>query len=233
MAIALLLSGGTGTRLGTDIPKQYLIANNKMIIEYSIETLLASTHIKSLYIVASSQWQDDISAIIKAQNNNDKFKGFAEPGSTRQLSIYNGLLAMKAEADVDSNVSVLIHDAARPCLKSSTITEMVNALQGHDGVLPVLPMKDTVYMTDETGRISSLLERKLVVAGQAPELFLYNKYLKANEDLLLNMEDMLKINGSTEPAVLAGMDVVTIPGDEGNYKITTIEDLNRFKSDIY
>lgn len=233
MAIALLLSGGTGTRLGTDIPKQYLIANNKMIIEYSIETLLALEAVESLYIVADRQWQDEIKTILDTYDNTEKFRGFAEPGLTRQLSIYNGLLAMKAEADVDSNVSVLIHDAARPCLKSSTITEMVNALQGHDGVLPVLPMKDTVYMTDETGRISSLLERKLVVAGQAPELFLYNKYLKANEDLLLNMEDMLKINGSTEPAVLAGMDVVAIPGDEGNYKITTIEDLNRFKSDIY
>lgn len=233
MAIALLLSGGTGTRLGTDIPKQYLIANNKMIIEYSIETLLTSEAVESLYIVADRQWQDEIKTILDTYDNTEKFRGFAEPGSTRQLSIYNGLLAMKTETDGDNNASVLIHDAARPCLKSNTITEMVNALQGHDGVLPVLPMKDTVYMTDDSGRISSLLERKLVVAGQAPELFLYNKYLKANEDLLLNMEDMLKINGSTEPAVLAGMDVVAIPGDEGNYKITTIEDLNRFKSDIY
>lgn len=233
MAIALLLSGGTGTRLGTDIPKQYLIANNKMIIEYSIETLLASEAVESLYIVADRQWQDEIKTILDTYDNTEKFRGFAEPGLTRQLSIYNGLLAMKAEADVDSDVSVLIHDAARPCLKSSTITEMVSALQGHDGVLPVLPMKDTVYLIDETGRISSLLERRLVVAGQAPELFLYNKYLTANETLMQNMDKMLSINGSTEPAVLAVMDVVTIAGDEGNYKITTIEDLNRFKSDIY
>ena len=222
---AILLSGGTGTRLGEDTPKQYLKVNDRMIIEYSIETLACCKDIESLVIVADEKWHEAIAKALKKYDDRHIFSGFALPGETRQWSIYNGLIAMKGQANADD--PVLIHDAARPKLKEALIKDMGNAIKGFDGVLPVLPMKDTVYMVDETGRIAALLERKEIMAGQAPELFLYEKYLRANEQMI---EDgrMGSINGSTEPAFLAGMDIVTIPGDEDNYKITTRRDLERF-----
>ena len=225
---AILLSGGTGTRLGGDIPKQYFKVNDRMIIEYSIETLAGCKDIESLVIVADEKWQEAIIAALREYDDRHIFSGFAAPGETRQWSIYNGLLALKGQAGEED--SVLIHDAARPKLKETLIKNMGNALKGYDGVLPVLPMKDTVYKVDSTGKISALLERKEIMAGQAPELFLYGKYLKANEQMI---EDgrMGSINGSTEPAFLAGMDIVTIPGDEDNYKITTRRDLERFRTE--
>ncbi|WP_031549181.1 IspD/TarI family cytidylyltransferase [Oribacterium sp. FC2011] len=225
---AILLSGGTGTRLGGDIPKQYFKVNDRMIIEYSIETLAGCKDIESLVIVADEKWQEAITTALKEYDDRHVFSGFAAPGETRQWSIYNGLLALKGQAGEED--SVLIHDAARPKLKETLIKNMGNALKGYDGVLPVLPMKDTVYKVDGTGKISALLERKEIMAGQAPELFLYGKYLKANEQMI---EDgrMGSINGSTEPAFLAGMDIVTIPGDEDNYKITTVRDLERFRTE--
>ena len=67
-----------------------------------------------------------------------------------------------------------------------------------------------------------------IFAGQAPELFLFGKYYRANQSLLPN-DEILRINGSTEPAISAGMDVVMIPGDETNFKITTGADLRRFR----
>lgn len=94
-------------------------------------------------------------------------------------------------------------------------------------MLPVLPMKDTVYLGD--GRqITSLLEREKVYAGQAPEAFVLGKYYEANERLL--PDRIGQINGSTEPAIMAGMDIAMIPGEEGNFKITTQADLERFKA---
>ena len=87
-------------------------------------------------------------------------------------------------------------------------------------------MKDTVYYSNDGKKISRLLSRSNVLAGQAPEVFRFGRYMEANR--ILFPEEIFKINGSTEPAVLAGMDIVTIPGDEKNYKITTQEDLNRF-----
>jgi len=153
-----------------------------------------------------------------------KFIGFALPGENRQLSIYNGLCALR---DVVKNEDVvLIQDAARPNTSIELIEQCLDLKDDIDGAMPVLSMKDTVYFSEDGTRVSSLLERKKVFAGQAPESFRFGKYLVANEVLL--PEKILNINGSTEPAILAGMQVKMIPGDEQNYKITTENDLKKF-----
>lgn len=220
MNIALVLAGGTGTRLGADIPKQYIEVNGKMIIDYCLDTMEHSSDIDDVWIVADEMWQQHIKKI-------NKFRGYACPGRNRQLSIYNGLKAIEASlADEEKDVNVLIHDAARPFLTEKLISECVKAADGHDGVLPVLPMKDTVYYSEDGKVISSLINRDKVYAGQAPELFRLKPYIKANEALL--PDKILLINGSTEPAIMAGMDIAMIPGDENNYKITTKADMERF-----
>ena len=227
---AVLLSGGKGTRLGGDIPKQYLKVSGKMIIEYSMETLLDCELVDTLVIVADSSWEKELLPVIKSKRHSEKFLGFAKPGETRQMSIYNSLLKVKVAAS-DSDI-VFIHDAARPRLTDDLIKRMAEKIHESkdcDGILPVLPMKDTVYMVEGSGRLSALLDRKSVVAGQAPELFLFGKYLSANEKLIKDGR-MNEINGSTEAAFLAGMNVITIPGDEGNFKITTMDDLERFRA---
>ena len=120
---------------------------------------------------------------------------------------------------------MIIHDAARPFVKAAQISRCLADMEGHDGVIPVLPMKDTVYLSDGKG-ICALLDRQRVCAGQAPEFFRLGKYYKANEALLPGR--ILSVNGSTEPAVMAGMDVGLSQGDEGNFKVTTKQDMEAF-----
>lgn len=225
MAAALVLSGGTGARLGTAVPKQYIKICDRFVISFCIEVLAGHDGINSIQIVAAQQWQELISEIIEKYDNAGKFRGFSDPGKNRQLSIYNGLKDIRSYTD-DSGV-VLIHDAARPLLSGQQVTDCLAAMDGHDGVLPALPMKDTVYFSGDGMRISSLLERNRVFAGQAPELFVLGKYYEANRRLLPDI--IYKINGSTEPAVMAGMDIAMIPGDERNFKITTAKDLEHFR----
>ena len=232
MGIALILSGGSGTRLGADIPKQYIEVCGRTVISYCIERLSSHPEIDGIQIVAAPQWHDTIIHSLEqlvslgiAQETLSKFKGFSMPGDNRQLSIYNGLTDIKAYADDDE--IILIHDAARPMLSSQMITDCLRAVHEHEGVLPVLPMKDTVYQSTDGKRVGALLNRSEIYAGQAPEAFRLGKYYEANKRLMPNK--ILKINGSTEPAVMAGMDIVMIPGDEGNFKITTRDDLERFK----
>lgn len=224
MNIALILSGGTGTRAGTDVPKQYVEVQGKPVISYCIQTLAAHSQIDALLIAAAPAWHDLIRNYLNFPGCEKKFKGFSPPGETRQLSIFRGLECIRTFAG--ENDYVFIHDAARPLLSASQVTACLEGARGHEGSMPVLPMKDTVYYSSDGKAVEKLLDRTAIYAGQAPEVFLIGRYYEANKRLL--PEQIWKINGSTEPAVLAGMDIAMIPGDEGNFKITTKGDIERF-----
>lgn len=230
MNVGLILSGGVGTRAGCDIPKQYVKIGKQCVITYCLETMLYHEMLDVIQIVANEAWHPIIEQEIvcvkeKYGENSMRRYEFSKPGINRQLSILSGLRDIACYADQDS--MVMIHDAARPMLSSTMITKYLEVAKHHDGVIPVLPMKDTVYVSSNGSSITGLLKRNQIFAGQAPELFRLGKYLKANEALL--PDNILQINGSTEPAVLAGMDVAMVPGCETNFKITTPEDLVHFQ----
>ncbi|MDE6221147.1 MAG: 2-C-methyl-D-erythritol 4-phosphate cytidylyltransferase [Lachnospiraceae bacterium] len=229
MNVALILSGGTGTRLGSDVPKQYIEVDDRPVISYCIEQFIKHNKIDAIQIVADRQWHRVILKCLEKYGHlpedcTRKFHGFSEPGENRQLSIYHGMediIRYTSDSDV-----VMIHDAARPMISAQMITDSLNAVEGHDGVLPVLSMKDTVYKSEDGAKISALLDRSKIYAGQAPETFRIGRYYEANRRLL--PDRICAVNGSTEPAVMAGMDIIMIPGDEKNFKITTKDDMERF-----
>lgn len=207
-------------RMGIDIPKQYIEVAGKKIIDYSLDIFQICDAVDFIQIVAESKWVDVLDL-----NKYSKFRGMSQPGRTRQESVLHGLkdiLEYASEDDV-----VIVHDAARPLVSEEILKELIDATHVHDGAIPVLPMKDTVYFSEDGKKITSLLERKCIYAGQAPEAFRLGAYFEANKTL--SEAELLKINGSSEPAFMAGLDVVMIPGDERNFKITTQEDLGRFE----
>lgn len=230
MNIALVLSGGTGSRLGAKVPKQYLLCEGRMMITRCLETVFSHSGMDVVQIVAAEEWREAIEQEMKtfvfSQNAlfREKMLGFSAPGETRQYSILSGLRDIACKA-ADEDV-VMVHDAARPMLPVQLISDCLAAMEGHDGVMPVLPMKDTVYLSRDGKTVSALLERREVFAGQAPEFFRLGKYLRANESL--PREKMLMLNGATEPAILAGMDIAMVPGDEMNFKVTTAADMERY-----
>ena len=232
MNTGILLSGGKGTRINTEVPKQYVRVNGHMIVTYSLEAIMKSAYIDCVRIVAEEEWQEKIVKDAGMMGlDEERISGFSMPGKNRQGSIYNAIKDILDIADVnggaDKDDTVLIHDAARPLLTTALIDRCYDALPGHDGVMPVLPMKDTVYLSEDGDRISGLLDRSKVYAGQAPELFKIKPYYEANKALL--PDRINTVNGASEPAVMYGMDIALVAGDEGNYKITTDADMERFR----
>lgn len=224
MNYQIILSGGVGSRVkGIDMPKQYYSINGKPIIMYSVEKAIENSDIDGFIIVADTKWHSYIEMYMDKEI--EKFMGFVTPGENRQMSIYNGLLFLEGTAH--DNDIVIIHDAARPNVTNELVNDCIRKTKDYDGAMPVLPMKDTIYFSKSNEKADYTMDRSKIFAGQAPEAFKYGKYLEAIKSLSRN--DILKINGSSEPAILAGMNIAIVEGDENNYKITTIFDLEKFK----
>lgn len=222
--IAIILSGGVGTRLGSNIPKQYIEINNQPIISYTLKQFYCNKNINAIIIVCDPLWDEYIRHILSKQINQLPVF-FSPPGETRQYSILNALNTAIQHFHPDD--IVIIHDAARPLVSQDLINECFKNCTIHDGVLPVIPVKDTIYQSFDKSHISALLPRATLFAGQSPEAFKLGKYLQAHQQL--THQEILEINGSSELAYKQGIQIKLIPGDETNFKITTTEDLERFK----
>lgn len=231
MNYAVILSGGVGNRLrGIGIPKQYYKVRGRTILAYCVETIQNAECVDGYLIVAAEAWQEEIVKEMRLEEEKNeksagKFLGFAVPGANRQLSILNAL--RKLEHYAKARDIVLIQDAVRPRTSQELICACIMAAKRAEGSMPVLKMADTVYYSADGLKIDSLLERDKILAGQAPEAFIYGRYRQANEQL--TKEELMEINGSSEPAVKAGMQIALVDGDEANFKITTAEDLRRFE----
>lgn len=226
MNIAIILSGGTGSRMKLSIPKQYVEVGGKPIIGYCLDTFQKTEIIDKIAVVCHNDWKDYIGEYSE-QHGITKICTYAESGASRQGSILNGLLACKSFAS-DKDI-VILHDAARPLVSEKMLAEVVS-IGDFDGVMPVLPVKDTVYYSENGKSIGKLLNRDKIFSGQAPESFFYGKYLDINTSV--GQEEINATRGSSEIAFKHGLNVKLIEGDEGNYKITTIADLEKFENFI-
>ncbi len=228
MNIAIILAGGTGTRLGEKMPKQYIMVKGKPIFMYCLDVFQHHSQIDKIVVVAAYEWQKFIMEWIHKECV-DKFTCFAIPGKSRQHSILNGLNAAKVVGGREAD-NVVIHDAARPLVSQNMISKCINGLKKYEGILPAIPVKDTMYLSEEGTSISALLNRDCIYIGQSPESFRLGSYYKAN--ISVSEEHLNNIRGSSEIAYEAGMRIGLIQGDEGNYKITTRIDLDKFKAEM-
>jgi len=226
MNAAIILSGGTGERMRqtSKVPKQYIEVNSHPILEYCLRTFMKSDSIDGVVIVANELWHSYIEDIVQKFGLN-KFWGFAQPGETRQLSIYNGLIRL--EEMYPGTDRVIIHDAVRPLVSLDLIKRCLENLDEAEGAMPVLPAKDTYYKSLDGQKVTDLLPRSQLFAGQAPEAFRFQPYLAAHKKL--SKEDLSTVNGSSELAHKSGMEIKMIPGEERNFKVTTPEDLMLLK----
>ena len=221
----VVLSGGIGTRMGKNIPKQYLRVNERTILSYCLETYQKHSQVDKIVIVIAEQWKDFVKEEIEKLGIN-KFLCFANAGESRQHSILNGLLAIKEkEQNISDKDIVMVQDAVRPNVSEKLITECLK-FDGFDGTLPVINLQDTVYYSEKGDCVDKLLDRDKLFAGQTPEAFLLNKYINIHNGK--SVKDLADIRGGCQIAYANGMSIKLFAGDYNNYKITTSYDLENF-----
>lgn len=226
MNFAVILAGGVGTRMGQALPKQYIEVEGKPVLMHTLEKFQSCEDIHHIAIVADAVWRDQIRQWLE-QYGITKFLGFADPGVNRQESIFSGLTLCKAHAK-DEKDTVTVHDAARALVTAKLVSELLAALEGYDGCMPVLPLKDAVFISETGSTVDKLIDRNKLFSAQTPECFYLLPYWDINNRTA--PEDRAKIMGNYELAFQYGWKIHPYPGDENNFKLTTPADMDRMIS---
>ena len=230
MNIVIILSGGVGSRIGDEIPKQYILVNNWPIISYSLKIFLQNENTDEIIIVTAQEWKDYVEGQVELLNEHNKHVYYAKAGSSRLDSVYNALVSAK-EHGADNEDIIMIHESARPLIKDDLINRCFMACKDVDGVLPVVPVKNSIYYSTDGNIISGSLDRSKLWSGQAPEIFTFGKYYKAHSTI--PRDEIQNMNGCAEVAFKSGLKIKMIYGDPMNFKITTREDLLNFEGIIH
>lgn len=205
-------AAGSGSRIGSQIPKQFIKIKNKEIILYTIDVFMNSGNPPKSIIISTSE--NHLDFLVEITDTYDNVK-VVLGGATRQESVY------KAINVIENSDYVLIHDSVRPFVSNDIIHKVLKELSLFDGVIPGVPVKDTIKRVQE-GKIIDTPKRSELFAAQTPQGFKLADLIEANNKI----GD--KISFTTDDASifeLAGKDVVVVEGDYDNFKITTKDDL--------
>ena len=223
MNFAILLAGGVGARMGQPTPKQYLIIENKPVLIYTLETFEHCDNIDRIVIVADPVWHGQIRQWL-SQYHISKFLDFADPGITRQDSVYSGLCRCISHSESEQDI-VLVHEAARALISNDLICRIIAGLDGYQACIPVMPMKDSILLSYNGNTIDDLLERSTLFCGQAPESFHLRPYYALNKQT--PPEELASYRADHELCFHNHWRVHCIPGEESAFKLTTPGDIEQ------
>lgn len=218
--IAILLAGGSGSRFGSDCPKQFLEVNGKTILEHSICAFHRSTLIDEIVIVTRKDFVQEVRHIASIY---PKVSHVCPGGKERYHSTLSAL-----EVCTDDNDLLLIHDAVRPMVSEAIISRCVAALQDYDAIGVAIPSTDTIVRVDQEGRIVETLPRTLLRNMQTPQGFRRGVLRKAF-DIGLQDENFSPTDDcGVVRKYLPEIPVRIVEGDARNIKITYPSDLAMF-----
>ena len=226
MNFALILAAGSGSRMGnSDRPKQFLPIYGKPLMVHTIEAFEMHDEIDGVVIVTNESYIDQVKVWCK-QYDLSKVKAVVAGGNSRQISVYNGLIALKEIAN-DSDI-VLIHDAARPLISSKIISSNIEACKKYDAVDTVIKATDTIIVSKDNETLYSIPNRSELYQGQTPQSFklclILEAHEKAKSNLIPNVTDDCKL------VLSLGKEVHLVEGSVQNFKITTFDDLMILKA---
>ena len=206
--IALIIAGGKGERMNTNIPKQFLLLNNTPIL---IHTLNQFCHLEQIILVLPESqfnyWEE-----LCNKHSFTKNYTLVAGGETRFHSVKNGL------QKVDDKSIVAIHDGARPLISTTLINKLIKNTKNNHGVIPIMPLKDSIRKLEKG--IFTAVNRSNFYKVQTPQCFLSRNIKKA---YMQNFSDTFTDDASVFEK--NGGKIITISGEESNLKITTRKDL--------
>lgn len=186
--IVLLMMGGIGSRVGADIPKQFIEIKGKPIFSYILQGLNDLKCIDKIIVVCNKDWIDYAKKCI-TKLNISKLYDITEGGETRSDSVVNGLKRAKEFANDDD--VVMMFDTTHPYVDEKGIEEFIEAVKKYGGATLGQRQYDTCYRIDENDMLQAVIPRQEIVSGASPEGFkfkiIYDIYMNASKEELNKM----------------------------------------------
>ncbi len=227
--IAIIIAGGSGHRMGQDIPKQFINVYDKPILMYTLEGFQNHPQIDEILVVCIEGWCDVVKAYAK-QFNITKLKEVVVGGKTGQESIRNGVFALEGKVKEDD--IIIIHDGIRPMVDDFVLTDVILTARKYGNSVTSLPYNEQIFVVDEEDETTTkkFIPRETLRRVSTPQAYTYQKLFWAYKKAF---DEGIGIYGSSYTNTMMvelGETLHFAAGSDRNIKLTTKEDLEIFKA---
>lgn len=214
---AIIVAGGSGSRMGTSTKKQYLKIKDKEILVYTVECFQNMPEIQEIIVVTGKEDIAYVEKLLKDTYKLDKVSCIVAGGKERQDSVYNGIQAADEKSEY-----LVIHDGARPLITKEAVRAGLDMAYAHRASIIAVPVKDTIKIVSKEGKVEATPDRSSLWSVQTPQIF--------EKELIIHAHEYAKEHGLsvTDDSMLVeaiGVPVYIVEGAYTNIKITTPEDL--------
>ena len=228
MNIAIIIAGGSGNRMGQDIPKQFINVYDKPILMYTLEGFQRHPMVDAIEVVCIEGWENMVQAYAN-QFNITKLKWIVKGGGSAQESIRNGVLNLEGKAAADD--TIIVHDGIRPMIDDTVLTDVIEKAQQFGNAVTSLPYNEQIFVVsnDDSETTTQFIPRETLRRVSTPQAYRFDllseKYHEA-------FEKGIGIYGShytNTMMVELGVRLHFAKGSDKNIKLTTKDDLELFK----
>lgn len=226
MNIAIIIAGGVGSRMGQDIPKQFINVYDKPVIIYTLEGFQKHPLIDAIEVVCIDGWHDVLWAYAK-QYGIDKLKWVVSGGKTGQESIRNGVYNLEDKINADD--VVVIHDGIRPLVEETVLSDVIVKCKQYGNAVTSMPYNEQIFVIDDEFSTTKYIPRETLRRVSTPQAY---KFGKLDEKYHEAFEKEIGIYGSSYTNTMMvelGERLYFAAGSDKNIKLTTKDDLEIFK----
>lgn len=229
--VAVIIAGGSGARMGQDIPKQFLNIDDKPILIYTLESFQKHPQIDDIEVVCLDGWENVLWAYAK-QFNITKLKWVVLGGSSGQESIRNGIYNL--ENKIKPTDTVVIHDGIRPMVDESVLTDVLMKAHKYGNAVTSMPYNEQIFVIDESDSNTTrkYIPRETLRRVSTPQAYRYDLLLDKYKEAFAKGIGIYGSSYTNTMMVELGVTLHFACGSEKNIKLTTKDDLELFKAYI-
>lgn len=227
MNVAIIIAGGSGHRMGQDIPKQFIHIYDKPILIYTLEGFQRHPQIDAIEVVCIKGWEELVWAYAK-QFGITKLRWIVPGGETGQESIRNGVFNL--EDTCDDNDTIIVHDGIRPLVDGEVLSDVINKCHLYGNAVTSLPYNEQIFIVDDDISTVKYIPRETLRRVSTPQAYLFGKLDWAYHEAF---DKGIGIHGSSYANTMMvelGERLYFAAGSDKNIKLTTKDDLELFKA---